>query len=634
MASDSPYHEGELAVQERAGVAQAARASAAALRDSIPAGALYFIREQAMVVAGSLDATGGVWASVLFGAPGFLRAVDERTLILDRGACHTATGDALWNNLQANPRIGLLLIELETRRRLRINGRIRTVTDSRCVIDVERAYANCPKYIQRRRLELDGSSGEDTSPICLHGRQLDAARQAWIEGADTFFVASAHPEQGVDASHRGGYPGFVKVLNPHRLRVPDYVGNNMFNTLGNFACYPHAGLVFIDFERGRLLQLSGVPELRWDLTDASGETGGTARYWEFELECWRETVLPAQPRWQFLDYSPFSPQPDSRVGNAQATLDLRVERAWLETARVKAFRLFAADGGVLPAFAAGAHLPVRVRDANGEWVERCYSLASDPADRSHYRIGVLAEPDGRGGSLYLHHSLRAGDRLQARPPQNAFPLETRAGHSILLAGGIGITPLLAMLHTLKAKGRSFELHYSARHFRDLAFRQEIMALAGDKASFYASGEPGAARLALPAILANPEPGTHVYVCGPRRMIVAVRDLSRAGGWPVEHIHFESFGAGAGPHDRELVVTLARSGKVVRVPASRTVLDVLLDEGLAVPHDCRRGECSLCATRVVEGAPEHRDLCLNTEERKHAMCVCVSRARGDALTLDL
>jgi ferredoxin-NADP reductase/predicted pyridoxine 5'-phosphate oxidase superfamily flavin-nucleotide-binding protein len=634
MASDYPYHKGELAVQERAGVAQAARASSGALRDSIPAGALYFIREQTMVVAGSLDAAGGVWASVLFGTPGFLRAVDERILILDRRACHTATGDPLWDNLQSNPGIGLLLIELETRRRLRINGRIRTVTDSRCVIDVERAYANCPKYIQRRRLQLDEPSDEGSKALYRQGRQLDAARQAWIERADTFFVASAHPEQGVDASHRGGYPGFVKVLNPHRLRVPDYAGNNMFNTLGNFAGYPHAGLVFIDFERGHLLQLSGVPELRWDLTDAAGETGGTARYWEFEVECWRETVLPVRPGWQFLDYSPFSPQPDNHASKAQPTLDLRVERAWHETARVKAFRLVAADGSELPPVEAGAHLPVRVRDGNGEWVERCYSLSSDPADRSHYRIGVLAETDGRGGSLYLHNSLRTGDRLQARRPENAFPLETRAGYSILLAGGIGITPLLSMMHALKAKGRPFELHYSARHTRDLAFRQEILALTGGKARFYASGEPDAARLRLQAILANPVPGAHLYVCGPRRMIVAVRDLSRANGWPAEQIHFESFGAGITPHDRELTITLARSGRVVRVPPSRTVLDVLLDEGLGVPHECQRGECSLCATRVIEGEPEHRDLCLNTEERKNSMCVCVSRARSGSLTLDL
>jgi len=320
MTSEPPYHEGELAVQERAGVLQAARRTAGALRDRSPAGALQFIRDQAMVVAGSLDADGSVWASVLFGAPGFLHAADDRTLILDRTACHSATGNPLWDNLRTNPRIGLLLIQLETRRRLRINGRIRSVTDSRCVIDVERAYANCPKYIQRRRLQVDEPSDERSKPLYRQGRQLDAARQAWIERADTFFVASAHPEQGVDASHRGGYPGFVKVLNPHRLRVPDYAGNNMFNTLGNFAGYPHAGLVFINFERGHLLQLSGVAELRWDLTDASGETGGTTRYWEFDVQCWRETVLPLRLRWHFLDYSPFSPRHDNPGSDASAVI--------------------------------------------------------------------------------------------------------------------------------------------------------------------------------------------------------------------------------------------------------------------------------------------------------------------------
>jgi ferredoxin-NADP reductase/predicted pyridoxine 5'-phosphate oxidase superfamily flavin-nucleotide-binding protein len=634
MASDHPYHQGELAVQERAGVLQSARTAAGALRDRIPAGAIRFIGAQTMLVAGSLDAHGGVWASVLFGVPGFLRTADDRTLILDRTACHTATGDLLWDNLQTNPRIGLLLIELETRRRLRINGRVRDATHSRCVIDVERAYANCPKYIQRRRLQVAEPCEERSKPLYQQGRQLDAARQAWIESADTFFVASAHPEQGVDASHRGGYPGFVKVLNPHRLRVPDYAGNNMFNTLGNFAGYPHAGLVFIDFEHGHLLQLSGVPELRWDLTDSSGETGGTARYWEFEVQCWRETLLPVRPRWHFLDYSPFSPRHNHRAGKAPAALELRVESAWHETARVKAFRLVAADGSLLPRVEAGAHLPVRVRDRDGKWVERCYSLWSDPADRSHYRIGVLAEPDGRGGSLYLHHSLRTGARLQASRPENAFPLDTRAEYSILLAGGIGITPLLSMLHVLKAKGRPFELHYSAKHFRDLAFKQEITALTGGKARFYASGEPGAARLHLQAILASPVPGTHLYVCGPRRMIDAARELSRTNGWPAEQLHFESFATGIAPHNRELSVTLARSGRVLRVPPSRSVLDALLEEGLAVPHECRRGECSLCATRVLEGEPEHRDLCLSIEARENSMCVCVSRARMDSLTLDL
>jgi ferredoxin-NADP reductase/predicted pyridoxine 5'-phosphate oxidase superfamily flavin-nucleotide-binding protein len=634
MTANKPYHEGELAVQARAGASHAAQMSSGILSDRIPGGGIPFISQQTMAVLGSRDAPGNVWASLLFGKAGFLHAETDRRLVLRHAITHGARGDPLWDNLETDPRLGILLIELTSRRRLRINGSAHRLPDGDWRIDVERAYANCPKYIQARRLRIPDVTPLPAQANFRQGGQLDAAQQAWIASADTFFVASAHPEQGLDASHRGGRPGFVKVLNPHRLRIPDFVGNNMFNTLGNFASYPHAGLVFPDFERGRILQLSGRPELRWDLTDTSGETGGTARYWEFELQTWHESVLPLRLEWQFIDYSPFIPVPENTGEETQASLSLRVKKTWHETDRIKGFELAAADGSLLPPFEPGAHLPVKVRDRSGAWVERHYSLLSNPADRQHYRIGVLMEPNGRGGSLYLHNTLKTGDSLQAGPPANAFPLETGATHSILLAGGIGITPLLSMAHTLKAHGKSFELHYSARRFADLAFRQDIVHLAGHRAHFYASREPGAPRLDLQFLLGRPTHGTHVYICGPRAMIVTVRELAETIGWPPEQIHFESFGAAASPDDRALTVILARSGRSISVPAGRGILDVLLEAGVAVPYDCRRGECSLCMTRFLAGEPEHRDLCLSAEERSELMCVCVSRAHSKNLTLDL
>jgi len=633
MTCDNAYHKGELEVQARAGVTQAARMSAGALNDRIPAAAMHFIGEQSMAVLGSLDADGNVWASILFGNPGFLRATDELTLHLHRSACHSAPGDPLWKNLEKDPRLGILLVELVSRRRLRINGNARPSAGGDCLVAVERAYANCPKYIQRRRLEFPGTAWAESPLPCREGRQLNAAQQAWIGHADTFFVASAHPDQGVDASHRGGHPGFVKVLNPHRLRIPDFAGNNMFNTLGNFAGHPHAGLVFIDFKRDRILQMSGRPELLWDEPDESGETGGTMRYWEFEVEIWRESQLPLRLQWQFIDYSPFIPTPRDDDAGTQS-INLKAVRVWFETSRVKGFELVALDGGKLPPFEAGAHLPIKVRDRRGYWVERNYSLLSDPADRSRYRIGVLAEPNGRGGSLYLHQAIQAGDILQAMPPKNGFALATEADHSILLAGGIGITPLLSMLHVLKATGKSFELHYSARRKADLGFRQDIEHLIGKRARFYASEEPGQHRLDLQRVLAGRASGTHVYVCGPRPMILAVRDLARSNGWLPEQIHYENFGKSVSSEDQALSVTLARSGKTIGVPATRSILDVLLGQGLAVPHDCRRGECTLCVTRVIEGEPDHRDLCLSAEEQALSMCLCVSRAKTDSLTLDL
>ncbi|MCB1874797.1 MAG: pyridoxamine 5'-phosphate oxidase family protein [Chromatiales bacterium] len=631
MSADNPFHAGELAVQERAGARQAARINAAALSPHIPSGAVPFIEQQGMAVLGSLDTQGNVWASLLFGEPGFVSAEDERHVVLDQATALSAAGDPLWQNLADVPQVGMLLIELATRRRLRINGIARHRSGGRWRIEVERSYGNCPKYIQARHLLVPRASTAHNPSRFREGRRLETGQRAWIAQADTCFVASAHPEQGADASHRGGNPGFIQVLSPDRLRLPDYAGNRMFNTLGNFASYPHAGLLFIDFERGRILQLCGRPEIRWNLTDEEHATGGTARFWDFIVQRWRESELPLRPQWRFIAYSPHNPR--SKEDN-HAQLTLRIEKTWQATDHIKTFELARTDGQPLPAFEAGAHLPVRVRDRSGAWVERCYSLLSDPTDTRRYRIAVLAEPKGRGGSLYLHHALHTGDILHARTPANGFPLRSSAEHSILIAGGIGITPLLSMLHALRTGARSFELHYSAKRWSGLAFRAEINALAEAQTHFYASQEPGAPRLDLEELLSAPKPGTHVYVCGPRRMILAVRETAEKRGWLSGQIHVESFGAPASTGGRALTVTLARSQRTIDVPAGSSILDVLLEAGIAVPHDCKRGECSQCATRVLAGEPEHQDLCLSPSERAHAMCVCISRARSAGLTLDL
>lgn len=304
MTINNPYHEGELAVQRRAGEADSADRNGAIVNDRIPAGAIDFIAKQPLVIAGSLDEGGWVWASALLGMPGFLRARDDRTLTLDLSQTPYSADDPFWANVKANPRIGLLIVDFGTRRRLRINGFIRQMAEAVFSVDVERAYPNCPKYIQRRRWKTP--LGPTTRPAMAsrRGKALEVSQQRWIGEADTFFVASAHPEQGVDASHRGGLPGFVQVLDQRRLRIPDFVGNSMFNTLGNFVSYPHAGLVFLDFDRSRVLQLSGRPTILWNDDDPGGHTGGTYRYWEFEVEDWRERELPFRLEWELIDYSP------------------------------------------------------------------------------------------------------------------------------------------------------------------------------------------------------------------------------------------------------------------------------------------------------------------------------------------
>jgi predicted pyridoxine 5'-phosphate oxidase superfamily flavin-nucleotide-binding protein len=204
--------------------------------------------------------------------------------------------------------VGMLLIDLATRRRLRINGRITRSTPGQLRLDVDAAYPNCPKYIQRRHLTISGSKG---SSAPRRGRSLEDDQLSLIRKADTFFVASAHPIRGVDASHRGGNPGFIRVLDNHKIRIPDYVGNSMFSTLGNFAENPRAGLLFFDIEGSRTLQLVGRPEIQWELDDPLHATGNTKRYWDLEIDRWLEMDLPYRLEWEFLDYSPHNPVGDN-----------------------------------------------------------------------------------------------------------------------------------------------------------------------------------------------------------------------------------------------------------------------------------------------------------------------------------
>lgn len=313
---------------------------------------------------------------------------------------------------------------------------------------------------------------------------------------------------------------------------------------------------------------------------------------------------------------------------------LRVEEIVRENASIKRFTLRAPDGSNLPPFEPGAHLPLTLQLPNTERLQRHYSILSDPMDSSCYEIGVLAEPESRGGSRYLHERVQVGDELISLPPKNDFPMDASARHNILIAGGIGITPILCMMRSLKDAFGLFEMHYCAKKWSDFAFRDSIERFGGPWAHFYPSREVNGARLDLEDLLSDPIPGVHVYCCGPRRMVEAVREIAQVRHWPAEQVHFETFGAETSSGDREVKVTLAKSGRTITVPPSSNILDTLLEAGCTVPHDCKRGECSLCTTKVFAGEPDHRDVCLSDVERASSMCLCVSRAKSDKLVLDL
>lgn len=300
----SAYHEGELAVQTRAGVRdRAARLDTFVRRPAMPPSGQEFLLDQRYAFLAGLDEAERPWASPIVGPLGFLAPRDGRTIHV---RARLAPGDPLAGGLVSGREVGLLAIDLASRRRMKVKGIVEDVADDGIVIHTRRVYALCPKYIQRRDLH-DAQMSEREVERVEGGSKLTRGQLTWIEAADTFVVATGHPETGADASHRGGNPGFVVPLDASTLVWPDYVGNNMFNTLGNIAASGRSGLLFIDFSRGSTLQLTGRATILWD-GDLVASLPGAQRAVRFALDQAIESrgVLPGE--WHFLDYSPFNPE--------------------------------------------------------------------------------------------------------------------------------------------------------------------------------------------------------------------------------------------------------------------------------------------------------------------------------------
>ena len=316
------------------------------------------------------------------------------------------------------------------------------------------------------------------------------------------------------------------------------------------------------------------------------------------------------------------------------TIPVLIRQIRQEARDIHSFELVAADGGLLPGFEAGAHvdldLPERMR--------RSYSLYGAPGERRCWRIAVKREAAGRGASAWLHDSARVGQTLQAFAPVNDFPLVEDAPASVLIAGGIGVTPILAMIERLSALRRPWRLHYTVRGARDLAFgeRLETLAAAGGELFVHFSGD-GGGRLDLRAIAAAAPAGAQLYACGPNPLLDDFVAAAAAAGVDAARVHIERFGAATAPATAGgFVVELARDGRCLEVPPGKSVLDVLLDHGVDVPYSCMQGICGSCRVGVKAGEPEHRDDCLSEVERaaNTAMAVCCSGSRSAKLVLDL
>ena len=299
------FHDGELAVQRLAGETKTATMNGAAVAPTIMLGALPFLEHQ-VIAAFTSEAEGGrLWTRILFGRPGFLRSPNARRLIVTKALL--ASDDGLLPALHTGAPVGAVVIDLATRRRLRINGIVSQLDPERLEIAVTESFGNCPKYITKRIVTVAAEHSDTPSSATPQRIALEPSALSTITAADFLFVGSIHPQRGADASHRGGKPGFVKIVNATTLRVPDYSGNSMFQTLGNFHQDARAAIAIPDFRRNSVLHLSGTASLTFDEPTTLANAADTTRSWTFTIEEWFTSPIPASVHTELVEYSKYNP---------------------------------------------------------------------------------------------------------------------------------------------------------------------------------------------------------------------------------------------------------------------------------------------------------------------------------------
>ncbi len=532
-AAPSPFHAGEKRIQTRLRVRDEIEPWARqVIRDALPDQHREFYAQLRFLVVAARDDQGQPWVTLLAGEPGFASSPDPADLAV---AALPAIGDPLYGAMHRGDDIGVLGIEPHTRRRNRANGRVSDRADDHFRLHVEQSFGNCPKHITERVARP--VAGSPRASQARRSKGLSDAAQRWIAGADTFFIGTGFRGRGesvtygMDASHRGGPPGFVRVLDEETLAFDDYAGNNHYNTLGNLELDARTSLLFVDFERGALLHLCGSARVLWDADQ---------RTIRFALDEVVERPHALALRWS-------SPQANRRK--------LRVATIRRESKDVRSFTLVPVDGQPISPFVAGQYLPVGLSfGAREHPVERTYSLSNSPRD-PHYRISVKRESQGLM-SRQLHDEVRVGDIFAAGPPTGTFVLDPRSPRpAVLVSAGVGVTPMVAMLHALAETETPVIFVHGARDGQHHSLRDEIRNLASANPNaklhvaysrpgiddvvgrdYHSAGRVTASLLQklLPALDAD------FYFCGPATFLADLQRGLREAGVPASQILTESF----------------------------------------------------------------------------------------------
>jgi len=661
----SPFHRGEREIQSRYSVREQIEGIGQRfIRDYMPDEHRQFYAQLPFLLIGSVDRSGRPWASVLVGRPGFAHSPDPKTLEIK---ARPIFGDPLGENLAEGAQLGILGIEYQARRRNRMTGEVTATSEAGMAITIRQAFGNCPQYIQARSYEFlpEVDSIGETRP-----RQpvasLDGRVREIIARADHFYIATHHSEDpgnashGADVSHRGGKPGFVRLDDSRSLTFPDFSGNYHFNTIGNIAVNPRAGLLFIDFETGDLLYLTGSAKTIWDSEDRHAFVGAE-RLVSFTLDegVLVENAIPI--RWNFLEYSPSLEKTGSwaevaekhaarKAGNAYR--NYRVVRVEPESEIITSFYLEPEDGERIACHKAGQFLPIEIQPPGEESpIQRTYTISNAP-NGSFYRLSIKKEsaprPDLPPGvsSSYFHDHVMPGTTIRAMSPRGKFSLDESSTRPIvLISGGVGITPMISMLEQLANEsdgcgcGRQVWFVHGALNSNVQAFGKYLRSCAadwpclnvhirysdpsGDDVEGEDYDSTGYVDIELLKSLL-PFDDYEFYLCGPPPFMESMYESPSESGSLAEVLG-----------DRAPVtVKFARSGiEATWEPSRGTLLDLAESEGLQPAYSCRSGICQTCSTKVLSGDVDYTEPPMTPPSDGEVLICCAYPRSGAGTDVD-
>ena len=538
--SDTPFHTGELEAQSRAGAGDVAQWAKGFIRDHLSEQHRIFHANLPFLIVAGADERGKTWVTVLEGQEKFVRSPDPYHLIvkptLDKD-------DPLAKSFASGTNIGVLGIELATRRRNRFSGFMRHDNEQYC-IDILQAFGNCPQHIHPRNWTRVERS---TIPVALTTTSLSTTQISQIQNADTLFIGSGHSGSneaqlnGYDASHRGGESGFVKVLDSKTLKIPDYAGNNFFNTVGNLMTDSRVGLLFIDFESGGLLHITGRASIDWE--PENPHDSGAMRIIHIDIENVIERLQAVSLRW--------TKQQDQ-------SLNLKLVRREDESRDITSFYFISADDRSLKPFEAGQHLPIEVQiPGQSDISRRTYSLSGTPEDLTHYRISVKREKHGTV-SRYFHDDFRPGMQINALQPSGGFVIPCKDCPLVFVSAGVGLTPMLSMMHSIAVETRLGWFIHGTRNGSSHALREEVNQLVNQNSNlqkriYYSRPEQDdvlgrdydiKGRITAKDLIELDAGNRANYMlCGPMSFLADLRNDLEKACVSADQIHFETFGVG-------------------------------------------------------------------------------------------